>query len=95
VRQIRVAGTLGEAEVREVVEKALAGWRREKGLRGFTGAVTLAMEIAADGRVLRARVLEHEGASSKAHKRLASLAGGLRFPGSGARSTVQVELFFS
>lgn len=94
VQQVSVRGTLGESEARKVFDQALETWRREKDLRGFQGTLTLSLEISADGKVLRARVIEEGADLEKARACLVKKAKGLQFPKTAAKSTVQVELLF-
>jgi Ca-activated chloride channel family protein len=94
IREIRIRGTLGEEEVRKVLEAALDAWADEEDMKHIRGAVTLVMTVEADGRIVRAWVQNKEVLEEEELRALLEHAHGLSFPRTGARSTVLVDLSF-
>jgi Ca-activated chloride channel family protein len=92
VKKIRIRGTLGEEEARQVLEEALEAWSRDKDLCRIEGTLTLALTVETDGRVTHAWVQSGEAFEEEGLDALLEEARRLSFPETQVRSYVFVSL---
>jgi len=92
ILELRVRGTLERSHVQKVIEEAVQVWTRESCLSGFSGTLHLSLKVLPDGRVKSVRVREKKDLTEQTVTCILEEAGALRFPASGAVSTVHVTL---
>ncbi len=94
IEEVRVRGTLDEAEVRRVLEKAVKKWSRERCMAGLQGTLVLSLEVLPSGKACHVRIRDAEDREEMALKCLIKKAQRLSFSGTQAKTHIHVKLSF-
>ena len=87
---LKIRGTLPEAAVRQVLEKALKKWQKEKCLADLKGSLRISIEVQSSGKVIKAWIKDPASHPKTAVSCLLKKMKKLSFSASGSKTTIHV-----